>query len=253
MTDPWTDQLSEYIDGHLGPDECDALEAHLAVCAECRDVLDGLREVVDRAHRVEDRAPEADLWAGIAARIVAEPTATAGSAPTTARAGSRVRVPPPPAVPARGHRRFAQRRFSFTPPQLAAAGIVIALLSGSAVWLAQRTAATSPGARDLAQGAPVATGPAVSVARALGAADPVYAAAIADLERVLTEQRDRLDPATARVLEENLQIIDDAIRDAQRALAEDPASAYLNQHLEATMRRKLELLREAAAIVSAQT
>ena len=63
-----------------------------------------------------------------------------------------------------------------------------------------------------------------------------YDAAIAELEGVI---------------EENLMIIDRAIAQAQRALAEDPASIYLNEYLAATMRQKLEFLRQAAQMAGA--
>ena len=54
-----------------------------------------------------------------------------------------------------------------------------------------------------------------------------------------------------RVIEQNLATIDRAIAQAQRAVAADSANIYLNSHLAETMRRKLELLRQAAALVSA--
>jgi len=84
-------------------------------------------------------------------------------------------------------------------------------------------------------------------------ANPKYAAAVARLERVLAQGRGRLDTATVRVIEKNLGIIDRAIRDAQSALAADPANSYLNLHLAQEMRRKLELLRQAAALAGART
>ena len=84
-------------------------------------------------------------------------------------------------------------------------------------------------------------------------ANPRYAAAVADLERVLAQGRSRLDTATVRVIEKNLGIIDRAIRDAQSALAADPANSYLNLHLAQEMRRKLELLRQAAVLAGART
>ena len=84
-------------------------------------------------------------------------------------------------------------------------------------------------------------------------ANPRYAAAVASLERVLAQGRGRLDTATVRVIEKNLGIIDRAIRDAQSALAADPANSYLNLHLAQEMRRKLELLRQAAALAGART
>ncbi len=55
------------------------------------------------------------------------------------------------------------------------------------------------------------------------------------------------------MIEKNLGIIDRAIRDAQSALAADPANSYLNLHLAQEMRRKLELLRQAAALAGART
>jgi hypothetical protein len=53
------------------------------------------------------------------------------------------------------------------------------------------------------------------------------------------------------VLEQNLALIDRAIAQAQRAVAADSANVYLNTHLAETMRRKIDLLRQAAALVSA--
>jgi hypothetical protein len=72
-----------------------------------------------------------------------------------------------------------------------------------------------------------------------------------DLERILAEGRGRLDTTTVRVLEQNLALIDRAIAQAQRAVAADSANVYLNSHLAETMRRKIDLLRQAAALVSA--
>ena len=55
---------------------------------------------------------------------------------------------------------------------------------------------------------------------------------------------------TVRVLENNLREIDRAIDQCRAALAADPASVYLNSHLANAQRRKLALLRRAAALVS---
>ncbi len=54
-----------------------------------------------------------------------------------------------------------------------------------------------------------------------------------------------------RAIEENLLIIDRAIAQAQRALSADPVSIYLNEHLTATMRQKLEFLQRAAQMAGA--
>jgi hypothetical protein len=83
--------------------------------------------------------------------------------------------------------------------------------------------------------------------------DGRYAAQVADLERALARGRGRLDTATVYVIEKNLAIIDRAIRDAQTALAADPANSYLHLHLAHEMRRKLELLRQAAVLAGARS
>jgi anti-sigma factor RsiW len=218
MSDQWTDRLSEYLDGELKGSERALLEAHLERCEDCAETLAGLRRVLRRARTLEDRPPAADLWAGVATRI---------GAPTRRSLASR-------------------RRFTFSLPQLLAAGVALAVLSGSGAWLlhpASQTIAVQPLA--VPSGAvPVTTVGGPSAARS-------YDAAVDDLERILADGRERLDTATVRVLEQNLALIDRAIADARRAVAADSANMYLNTHLAETMRRKVDLLRQAAALVAA--
>ena len=73
------------------------------------------------------------------------------------------------------------------------------------------------------------------------------------LERVLAEDRGRLDSTTVRVIEQNLAVIDRAIADARRALAADPGNPYLSTYLAHTMRRKIDLLRQAATIAASRS
>jgi anti-sigma factor RsiW len=226
MSDQWMDRLSEYLDGELPSRDRVALEAHLATCAECAAVLDDLRRVVGHAHQLEERGPRRDLWPGIAGRIGATAAATTGIVELA--------------------RRGRTRRWSFSLPQLAAAAVLLMTLSGGSVWLLRSPAisrspqATAP--------LPAATTPAIT---ARATASQSYAAAVADLERVLATGRGQLDTTTVRVIEQNLAAIDHAIAEAQRALDADPANLYLNTHLAETMRRKLDLLRQAATLVHA--
>jgi hypothetical protein len=233
MTDQWTDRLSEYLDDELPPDERAAVEAHLRHCVACGSVLADLKRIVVRAQRVEDRLPARDLWPGIAARIGASPVP-----------GDRA---PAAAIDSR------RRRWSFSLPELAAAGIALMALSGGAAWLLHPGPATpaTVAVRSAAAPVPPATGsPRVALTSSRRAAGQSYDAAVADLEGVLTAGRGRLDSTTVRVIERNLATIDSAIAQAQRAVAADSANVYLNSHLADTMRRKLELLRQAAALVS---
>ena len=217
MTDRWIERLSEYLDGELPATERAALEAHLETCNDCSAVLSDLRRVVDRARVAEEYVPRRDLWPGIASRI----GATRAASP---RIG---------------------RRWSFSLPQLAAAAILLMTLSGGATWLLRPTT-LSPVGGPIATMAPAGTPVAVN---ASSSASQSYAAAVADLERVLASGRGQLDTTTVRVIEQNLAAIDQAIAQAQRALLVDPANLYLNTHLAETMRRKLDLLRQAATLV----
>jgi anti-sigma factor RsiW len=219
MTDRWTDRLSEYLDGDLPRPERTALEAHLETCDACRATLHELRRVVARARALDDGAPAVDLWPGIAEHIGVVSLAA----------------------------RRAQRRLAFTVPQLAAAAIVLALVSAGSAWL---VAARHPLPSVVTQTPPTNS---IMMTASVSPFDARTAASVAALEETLARNRGRLDTATVRVIEKNLGIINRAIRDAQSALVADPANAYLNLHLAHEMRRKLELLRQAATLAGARS
>ncbi len=77
---------------------------------------------------------------------------------------------------------------------------------------------------------------------------PGYADELRRLEDLLAEHRDDLAPATVRILEKNLNIIDRSIEESLAALQEDPASEFLRAHVDRAFRRKVEYLREASTI-----
>lgn len=227
MSDRWIDRLSEYLDGDLGVAERTRLEAHLAECEDCSETLEQLRRVVARARGAEDRPPAKDLWPGIAARI--------GTAHGTTVIEANRR---------RESSRFQDLRISLSVPQLAAAAIALVMVSGGAGLLLSRDSgpAGQAEAPSTVGGSPVAPA---------SLAMPNYDAAVAELEQVIDASRDQLDTTTVRVIEENLMKIDRAIAQAQRALAQDPVSIYLNEHLAATMQQKLEFLRRTAQLTGA--
>jgi hypothetical protein len=144
--------------------------------------------------------------------------------------------------------RPAQRRFSFTLPQLVAAGLALMVVSGSMVWVSRLGDPRTSVPVAQAQPDPAAE-PALSP---VALTDVNYDQAIADLEKVLEEGRSRLDPETVQILEENLRTIDLAIDQARKALRSDPESVYLNSHFAASRNRKLALLRRASALAMAQ-
>jgi len=242
MYDPWTGKLSDYLDDELGADERQAVEAHLVACPDCARTLDELRRVVEQARSLVPRPPEADLWEQVSGRIGAGARSVSAFRP---------------------HER---RRLSFTVPQLAAASLLIATVSAGIAWRVRTTPRagtnvvgeqTPPAALAVEPAsAPAVTAPgSASVAAPeflpVSLADAQYDAAVADLQRALDKGRDKLDKATIAIVEQNLRIIDRAIEQAREALVADPANAYLSGHLVETRRKKLDLMRRAAALTEA--
>ena len=175
-----------------------------------------------------EEVPQRDLWPAIAGRI-ATPVAT----DVRAREGART--------------------FTFTMSQLAiAASFLIAVVAG-VTWLAMnRSAVTDEGqaAEEVIQAYREPAGTPGGQIVPANFADAQFNAAVSDLERILREERDRLDPRTVLILERNLKAIDDAINEARMALDSDPANAFLNSHLADARRRKLDLLRHATELAS---
>jgi hypothetical protein len=174
-----------------------------------------------------DELPSRDLWPGVAAKI------SAHQQPVVA----------------------TRRLFTFSPAALVlAASLLIAVTSGL-TWLVARqpaggaTTAPSSGPVIQAYGLPddSTNGQIVQA----NFADAQFNAAVTDLEQILRDERDRLDPRTVLVIERNLKAIDDAIQEARMALNNDPANPYLNSHLADARRRKLDLLRHATTLASA--
>ena len=170
-----------------------------------------------------EELPSRDLWSGVQSRLE-------------------------PRTVTRSTREFT---LTFTLSQLAvAASFLIAVVAG-VTWLATNRPASTGG------------GPAQEVIQAFSVdqpgggqivpanfADAQFNAAVGDLERILREERGRLDPRTVLILERNLKAIDAAINEARTALESDPANPFLNSHLADARRRKLDLLRHATELAS---
>jgi tetratricopeptide (TPR) repeat protein len=232
MGDSFTDRLSEYLDDEeMSAVERASIDAHLATCVSCRTTLAELRAVRAKAVSLSDLPPASDLWSGIAARL---------DAPSTVR----------PFVK-------RERRFSFTLPQLVAAGLALMIVSGGMVWLMELGGSRTSIPPVIATVQAPSNDPALSTAKSeeepvqtqrVNFADAHYDEAIADLEKTLANSRSRLNPETVRILEENLMAIDQAIDQCRKALRNDPSNVYLNNHFVESRNRKLALLRRAAAL-----
>jgi hypothetical protein len=241
MTDRWNESLSDYLDGELTPEDRREVALHLESCTECAEALRELEQVMERARALPDMAPPNDLWPAIEARLV-ERKAVAGAAVAEPVAAKPRSAPARPALA----RKPPHRVVSFTWPQLIAAGLAVALLSFAAFWLGTR------GDQRIARGhvsPPATSGEPTRLAARPDA--PPTEQAIAELRKALANGREHLDPATVKVLEQNLSTIDRSIREARAALDADPGNPYLRRHLQETMTSKVNLIRQATFLASA--
>ena len=235
MNTHWTERLSEYLDGELAPAERALCDAHLAQCATCRETLADLQTVVATAKADRDVMPLNDLWPGVLQRIEGRNVVQFEGAKSPARR--------------------TRRQISFTVPQLAFAASLLIAVSAGVAYIAAGRALNRPAAVATAETpiqavAEPTLAPSGDIVPA-NFADAQFDRAVSDLERVLVEQRDELDPRTVMVIERNLAAIDEAIRQARAALSADPGNLFLNSHLADARRRKLDLLRQAASLNSA--
>jgi hypothetical protein len=179
----------------------------------------------------KEELPSRDLWSGVATRIHSTQSPASSTQATSPRTG----------------------RVSFTMTQLAVAATFLMAVASGLTWMVAR----QPVADTVANNQPVIQAYGVQDDETGGQivqanfADAQFNAAVDDLEKVLREERDRLDPRTVLIIERNLKAIDDAINEARMALNNDPANPYLNSHLADARRRKLDLLRTATTLASA--
>jgi hypothetical protein len=173
---------------------------------------------------------------------------------TQAIAGLKEEAPAKDLWPAIESRLTSQAKpggISLTWSQLAIAASFLVAVSVGATWFVAHPPAAATGAgQAIVQAENEPVGAAAGQVLPANFADKQFDAAVTDLEQILREERDRLDPRTVMVIERNLNTIDDAIKQAREALDSDPANPYLNSHLADARRRKLELLRRATSLAS---
>lgn len=208
------DEVSGELEGPLAAE----LHSHLESCSGCQEEASRLRELlasVAALPRVIE--PQRDLWPAIAARLGSE-----------------------------GHTVVAPRRRLLAWAGLAAAAV---LLIGLTAVITARL--VRPGLESEARWV---SGPDVQPVVASGhdfeAAFGEYERAASSLRAVLAERRAQLAPATLRVVEDNLAIIDVSLGDLREALRAHPDNPELSLLLASTYRRQIDLLATANQMAS---
>jgi hypothetical protein len=220
-------RLDDYVEGTLLDADRREVDAHLSGCAACREEAAGLVALLAAAADLpREIRPPRELWAGIDARIDAEPGTVVG----------RPRAKRPPAL------RSSRRATGIPRWALVAAALAIVVVTAAVTSLLTRRYDEAV-ARKLGRpgSAPVVvdggTGPRdAREARLLAASQDLLAG---------LESQD-LSPETMAIVRRNLEVIDAAIAELHVALERDPGNGELTRMLLATYQRKIDLLEQAA-------
>jgi anti-sigma-K factor RskA len=203
---PTEERLNDFVDGLLEGETRDGVEAHLDRCAACRREVESLRTLLASAAALPGAIePPDDLWDEIADRTV--------------RRGTVLR------------RTLWEARM----PLAAAALILVMVTAGSTALLLQGRGGEAPGMA-------VTAGPEETILLAAHEVEREYAGTVEELRRAFLARRSELAPETVAVVEENLLIIDAAIRTTRAALEADPGNERLPHLLASTYRQKIDVL-----------
>jgi anti-sigma factor ChrR (cupin superfamily) len=207
---PEIDRLNDYLDQELDSKDRRQLESHLERCEECRRALDELTAIVRAASELPPVAPPERIWEAIAASLIERKSLS-----------KRLRRP------------------SVYFPALAAAA---ALLLGVSLWLALRAEET-PALTDQAALANMVT-------EELRAAESHYDKAIVGLEQIIAQNDGVLPSDVASVLNQNLDLIENAIGESRTAIASEPQSVAAQESLLQALRSKLTLLQNTILLIN---
>ncbi|HJU90477.1 MAG TPA: zf-HC2 domain-containing protein [Gemmatimonadaceae bacterium] len=262
--------LPEYLEGTLDAGTRANVELHLAGCQRCASLIADLNAITEAANNLPDLSPSKDLWSGISDRIAAPVISLPSERERHATRYQRLRMVGAAAalVIMTATLTFVGTKYFMgveTQPTQVASDPVRVPVPGAtdfgpdSIKSAEPTRSTTPivepptGPRPTSapatqQQRPARTAIAANVGRT--SAERAYDREINQLQALLRERRGELDPKTVQVIERNLNVIDEAIRQSREALQGDPASRFLNDQLNNALGRKVELLRSAAMLPS---
>ncbi len=218
--------IHDYIDETLDAGERAEIAQHVERCAECRQLVDDLREIRNAAAGLRDDVREAPVraWTRLERAIAIEERPT--QKPQDAR---------------RGWAWLA-----------AAAAVMLATAIGLQFRSARQTAPTTTSGSAPAAGGSITTAPqgAQTVEAELRAAEEHYTKAINGLEQITKTEQNALDPGTAATLQKNLTVIDQAIGESRAALRAQPASEPAQTSLVENFKAKIGLLQDTVALIN---
>jgi len=263
--------LSGYLEGDLDATDKARVDVHAADCLRCQSLIRDIGDLREVAGALPDLSPSRDLWQGIDARIAA-PVTSIGAARQERGLSRRWLAAAAAAlvVASSGVTYFATSRsvgtarvagVSAAPGNLALPGATVQPPGGEDAIESQPVGSgtkvasenLNPPQRPGTDAVRAASGTALVARRtpvAPSASEMALAGEIGRLQMVLSQRKAQLDPATVKVVEDNLALIDRAVSQARAALESDPASGFLSERMDEALRKKLELLRTVAMLPS---
>jgi hypothetical protein len=264
----------DYFEGTLDDARRTMVDAHAAKCARCQGLIRDIQGITETAANLPDLEPSRDLWQGVADRI--QPAVVAIGYRREGISLSRrviglaaaALVVVSSSVTYLATRAPEARRVTESPsdmpnpdankevgrPAAAPAQSDPPTATETPSGAQSPSRAPSQGAQrrpDLGGSAPAAPkGAALASVKPISAADAALAPEIEQLQTMLKQRRDQLDPSTIKVVEDNLALIDAAVQQARAALLRDPASGFLTERLDNALQKKIELLRTVAQMPS---
>jgi hypothetical protein len=244
-------------------------DEHVATCLRCQGLIRDIDGIRNQAADLPELVPSRDLWSGIEARIQPQvrsiSTTRASSISRTWLAAAAAAL----IVVTSSVTYIATSRTMNKPAPKKTAATVVATPQ---VAMAEREAAPPLAEPVVTEPAVTSSAPSVPSVRhappamrstprsslASSSSSPMaptpsevaFAGEIVQLQTVLTERRSQLDPETVKVVEDNLKLIDTAVKRAKSALSKDPASSFLTRQLDNALQKKVELLRTVALLPS---
>lgn len=253
----------DYFEDTMDAESRFRFNEHTSTCLRCQALIRDVSGIREQASALPELSPSRDLWSGIEARIQPEvrSIATTRTAPISRRwlaaAAAALIVATSSVTYLATSRSIAKGPVvAVTPPTVVAPPQVVAAApepanTQSAEPVTSAPAVSRPSVEPRVASAP--TRPAArssfaSASRAPSASEVAFSGEINQLQSVLVERRAQLDPETVKIVEDNLKLIDTAVKRARSALLKDPASGFLTRQLDNALQKKVELLRTVALL-----
>ena len=270
--------LLDYFEGDLDDARRSEVEAHASTCVRCQGLIRDVNGIRAAAANLPDLSPSRDLWAGIESRIQPEVVplvqrrrgihlshrlvGLAAAALVVISSSITYVVTRPPAPTGKRPVRVVEQPRDIPVPGASneiggpasdpGEASVEPAPEGQAAQT-QRSAPAAPRPRPATTyrgGASSGTNVRAVSNMPKTAAEATLAPEIEQLQDVLHQRRTQLDPSTVKIVEDNLALIDTAVKQARAALQRDPASGFLTEQLDNALQKKVELLRTVALLPS---